>query len=104
MFLDGIKKFPKSAVLNINYAFFLREWKNQKDAKVLAKLKEAQSMQPYFDEQFVIFRYTKLLEEFSTEAVRENGRLDTISFYSYNNYFDKFCDEIELTTEYFIDF
>lgn len=67
MYRTGIQKFPTNSYLRITYAFFLIEKMNKKQ-EALAELSAAALLNPPFDEQFVIYRYKKMSEEFGDTA------------------------------------
>ena len=62
MYSQGIKKFKKSVKLRIAFAFFLLERLNDKK-KALEELSVAINLKPSFDEEFLIYRYKKLIQD-----------------------------------------
>lgn len=71
MYRAAIIRFPDSPTLKIQYAIFLLSMMdNKKDA--LIQLKLASLQDPAFDEQFVIFRLTKQINE-SQDTVSDGG-------------------------------
>lgn len=79
MYFYGLKKFPNNTSLRISYAFFLIEKLNMKQ-QALQELNTAEQNKPPFDEQFVIFRYRKIIEDEIAESKNEgNGGLDVVS-------------------------
>jgi PAS domain S-box-containing protein len=62
MYINGIKKFKNSCKLRISYAFFLLERISNKK-KALDELVVAENLKPEFDEQFLIYRYKKMIED-----------------------------------------
>lgn len=62
MYRVGIQKFPNSPALRIQYAYFLIEKLNKKQ-EALNELNQASAMHPTFDEQFIIYRNKKYMEE-----------------------------------------
>lgn len=55
-YINGLKKFPNSVSLRMNYAFFLLELMKSK-TKALEQLEICEKGKTDFDEQFLIFRY-----------------------------------------------
>lgn len=56
IYISGIKKYPKSTYLRLFYAFFLLEQFNNKQ-KSLEQLMIAETQNPNFQQQFLIFRF-----------------------------------------------
>lgn len=71
MFRMAIQKFPNSGSLRILYAFFLIENLGKKE-EALQELTYAESLKPTFQEQFIIFRHKKLIEEFNSDSMQSN--------------------------------
>jgi len=63
MYRIGIQKFPSCTALKIQYAFFLMD-KMHKKNEAISELSNASQFNPPFDEQFLIYRYLKLSEDF----------------------------------------
>ena len=85
MYFYGIKKFPNNTSLRISFAFFLIEKLNLKQ-QALQELTHAEQNKPPFDEQFIIFRYRKIIEdEFSESKNEESGNLDIVTEISFQN-------------------
>lgn len=59
---QGIRKFRNSARLRITFAFFLIERLNNKK-KALEQLIVAETLNPNFEEEFLIYRYKKIIDE-----------------------------------------
>lgn len=89
MYLNGIKKFKNSCKLRISYAFFLLERMNNKK-KALEELIVAENLKPDFDEQFLIYRYKKMIEDSLDDNMNnENGgqnNLDIVGMIAYENH------------------
>jgi len=86
LYQNGISRFPNSASLRIFYSFFLLEkMKNKQQA--LLELTNAEKYNPRFDEQFIIYRYKKIIEETSSELGDGEGNLDVVSNIAYQNHF-----------------
>lgn len=86
LYQTGISKFPNCTSLRISYAFFLLERLNKKQQANL-ELVNAEKYAPKFDEQFIIYRYKKLIEENSSEGSEHDENLDVVSNIAYKNHF-----------------
>src|SRR5688572_1601869 len=86
MYTAGIHKFPNDNTLRISYAFFLLE-KMHSRQQALQELTKAEQSMPALDEQFVIFRYKKLIEDEITEKQKEGQTgLDVFSEVAFQTY------------------
>ena len=92
LYQSGISKFPNCTSLRISYAFFLLERLNKKQQANI-ELVNAEKYSPKFDEQFIIYRYKKLIEEQSTEVGEAEENLDVVSNIAYKNHFNQ-CNKI----------
>lgn len=86
LYQNGISKFPNCTSLRISYAFFLLERLNKKQQANI-ELINAEKYSPKFDEQFIIYRYKKLIEEQNTEIGETQENLDVVSNIAYKNHF-----------------
>jgi hypothetical protein len=59
------------------------------------ELSNAEKYNPKFDEQFIIYRYKKIIEETSSEVGEGEGNLDVVSNIAYQNHFTQ-CMKISL--------
>jgi len=84
MYRIGIQKFPTSTFLKIQFGFFLLERLNKKN-EAMQELNLAQKFNPTFDEQFIIYRYKKIIEDYGDHNMSEGqrGNLDIVSKYAY---------------------
>jgi hypothetical protein len=95
MYSYGIKKFPNNTSLRIAYAFFLLE-KMQSKQQALQELSQAEQNKPPFDEQFIIFRYKKIIEDEIAESQAEGqGGLDVVSESAFQNHLRQLQANIE---------
>ena len=86
MYAQGIKKFPSDTALRISYSFFLLE-RMQSRQQALQELTLTEQCKPPFDEQFIIYRYKKIIEDEIAESQNEGqGGLDIISENAFNNH------------------
>ena len=86
MYLYGIKKFPNNTSLRISYSFFLLEKMHSKQ-QALQELSQAEQNKPPFDEQFIIYRYKKIIEDEIAESQNEGtGGLDVVSEIAFQNH------------------
>ncbi len=86
LYQNEISKFPNCTSLRISYAFFLLERLNKKQQANI-ELINAEKYLPKFEEQFIIYRYKKILEEQSSEVGDSEENLDVVSSIAYKNHF-----------------
>ena len=84
MYRQGIQKFPTCTSLKIQYAFFLMERMNKK-AEAIAELTQASMFNPPFDEQFVIYRYKKMSEDFGESTNDGSAGMDVVAKFAYDS-------------------
>lgn len=106
MYTAGIKEFQNSAKLRIAYSFFLLErMKNQNRA--LEELEIAQQLKPQFDEEFLIYRYTKMINETMGDGNKEaevKEEVDVVVMIAFQNA-KKLCVEfIKQASQHHKDF
>lgn len=90
MYQLGISKFPTCVFLRMSYAIFLRErLKNKKQC--LIELANAEKYKPKFDQEFLIYRYQKIVLDTpeEKEEIDEESNLDVVASMAYNNYFNQ---------------
>jgi hypothetical protein len=88
LFQNGISRFPNCSYLRIFYSLFLLDkMKNKRQA--LIELTNAGMYNPRFDEQFIIYRYKKIIEESSSEIEEGEGNMDIVSNIAYQNHFNQ---------------
>lgn len=87
LYQSGISKFPNCTKLRISYGSFLIDRMNKKQ-QGLIEFGGAEKYSPSFEEQFVIFRYRKIVEESSIDIGGEyEENLDVVSNFAYKNHF-----------------
>lgn len=87
LYKEALRKFRSNPSLRINYAFFLAETM-QDLVNAQKQLRKAQLYHPKFDEEFVIFRYCRILEEKMTVSKHQSTvGIDRVSLIAYENYF-----------------
>lgn len=64
LYREGLKKFPDSTSLKIQYAFFLMERMNKK-AEAFQEFNQASNYNPPFDEQFIIYRFKMMHDDYA---------------------------------------
>jgi hypothetical protein len=90
MYQLGISKFPTCVFLRTSYAIFLRErLKNKKQC--LIELANAEKYKPQFDQQFLLYRYRKIVLDTpdEKEEAQIESNLDVVATMAYNNYFNQ---------------
>jgi len=79
MYTDGVKKFPTNTSLRIAYAFFLID-RMQSKQQALQELLQAEQTEPNLEEQFIIFRYKRIVEDEIVESITEGkNNLDVVN-------------------------
>ncbi|EGR29894.1 PAS domain S-box family protein [Ichthyophthirius multifiliis] len=94
IFQNGLKKFPNCTKLRISYAFFLMERFKNKREKSFQQFKIAEKTKPSFDEQFIIYRYKKILNE-NLDQINENddeGENDIVKIIAFDSHIQQ-CEE-----------
>ena len=82
LYRDGITRFPDSASLHISFAFFLLEYMGSKHL-ALEELRYAETTHPLLDEEFITYRYKRMIEDEMVEGINEDGTLDVVSIMAY---------------------
>ena len=100
LYQEALYHYPNSTELRISYAYFLQDTvKNKKLA--MEQLQIASLFNPYFDEQYTIYRCMKLIED---SLSQENASLDLISNIAYINYLNQFKHGIKKITNLYLEF
>ncbi|CAD8162069.1 unnamed protein product [Paramecium octaurelia] len=104
IYFNQIKKFPNEINLRIRYAFFLLDNMKQRQ-QALNELIQAETLSPSLDNDFVIFRYKKIIEEEMNTAQNETfGNLDFATEIAFQNNMRQFQNKIERATLMHMDF
>jgi len=104
LFSEGVKRFPNSSSLHIAYAIFLNDRINDKNMAI-NELNAAEKSYPQFDEQFLIYRYRKILEDETADMEETSGSgLDVVSMLAYENYLRQFKEAIEKSAYLHMEF
>jgi len=86
LFKKGLVKFPKCTFLRIQYALFLLEKMKNKNW-ALRQLMKSEKKNPSFAEQFLIYRFKRVIEEEMTESAgNDSANLDIVSALAYQNH------------------
>lgn len=86
LYKRGIGKFPYCISLKISYAYFLMDRMKKKQFANL-EFSNAEKYGPSFDEEFIIYRFKKLIEENSSDDSENEENLDVVSNIAYKNHF-----------------
>ena len=87
IYINSIRKFPKSHALRLDYATFLQsKLKNRRDA--LEEIHNAYKIGPNFDHQFMLYRLQKLIELELQES--EHGGVDYLTSHNLKTQFADF--------------
>lgn len=62
MFVEGLKKYPSCTKLRLTFAFFYME-QYENNSKAYEHFTKALSTDPSFGEQFIIYRFRKIIGE-----------------------------------------
>jgi len=102
---EGVAKFPKDVSLRISYAFFLFEKMHNKQ-QALQELLQAELHKPTLDEEFIIFRYKKIIEDEIAESKNEanQGGMDVVSEMTFLNHLRQIQANIEKSTLLYMEF
>jgi len=104
MYFFGIKKFPNNTSLMISYAFFLLEKMHTKQ-QALQELTQAETNSPAFDEQFIIYRYKKIIEDEIAESQNEGqGGMDVVSEVAFQTHLKQLQANIEKSSLLHMEF
>ena len=82
-------RFPDCTKLRLSYAFFLIERMKNKN-KAYEQLMLAEKGKPAFYEQFIIYRYQKIIKDNLDEAEESNA--DIVSLIAFDNHI-QLCEE-----------
>lgn len=75
IFVLALTRFPACIQLRINHALFLLD-KMKSTQQALQELVLAEQEKPYIDEQFMIYRYKKMIEDQMVESRKNQGNND----------------------------
>ena len=103
VFQNSISKFPLETKLRIFYAFFLISRLNKKK-QASNELIIASNYPMSFEDEFIIFRYKKILEEYIASDGDDDENLDMVSNLEYTNYYKSFKNSIMKVSSLYIDF
>ncbi len=87
IYTQGMKKFSGNTTLRIAYAFFLLDKMHSKQ-QALQELIDVEQKNPSLDEQFIIYRYKKIIEDDIAESQQneqKGGGLDVVNEMSFQN-------------------
>ena len=107
LFIQGTTKFPTCTPLRLTYSFFLKERMNNRTLAI-NELLAVEKCRPPFDEQFIMYRYKKIIEDEMTELQSDNqsgtGALDVISMIAFDNYLRQLKESIEKAALFHMEF
>lgn len=93
MYKLGIKKYPTCTRLRLSFAFFQLERLKNKN-KAYEELTYAQKTDPTFEEEFIIYRFKKIIRE-NLENAGEDNTTDLIELIRFDNHIS-LCEEAML--------
>ena len=92
MFLYGIKKYPQCTKLYLSLAFFYMEKMNNKNKAYEYFTKALVSTDAWFGEQFIMYRFRKIITEKLEENKEKDEETDLIELIRFDNYIS-LCEE-----------
>ncbi|CAD8125808.1 unnamed protein product [Paramecium sonneborni] len=100
-----IRRHQNNVKLRINYAFYLLDFLKQKQQS-LNEFNQIEFLSPSLDNEFIIFRYKKIIEEEMNIMQNEsiNGNQDIASELAFQNNMRQFQNKIERATLMHMDF
>ena len=103
VFQKGLAKYPNSTSLRISYALFLWDrFKNKNQS--LQEFSIAAKYNPPFDEQFIIFRYKKIINEEEESKHQSEEALDVVSGIAYESHYKQCHSNILKAANLYMDF
>ncbi len=101
----ALRLYPRCAILRIRYAFFLLEYMENIRA-ALRQFSKAESMDLAMDEDFVIYRYKRILQEGQSDGSYKGGSagMDLVSMIAYDNYFRQCKKNLERAAHLHMEF
>ena len=106
LYTKGIKHFKKAVTLRIAFAFFLLEKMNDKKS-ALEELTIAENLKPSFEEEFLIYRYKKIinntLNDRRSEDVKEE-EIDVVDIIAFETHLKTCIAFIKKSTEFHKEF
>ena len=103
VFTNGLIKFPECISLRISYALFLFHHQKQR-IKAKKELEKAETQNPSFDLQFIIFRYKKLIHEERESKHESEVTTDAVSLVAFEFHFLKYQMNIVKAARFFLEF
>ncbi|CAD8075781.1 unnamed protein product [Paramecium primaurelia] len=104
IYFNQIKKFPNEISIRIRYSFFLLDYLKQRQ-QALNELIQSETLCPSLDNEFIIFRYKKIIEDEMNQVQNENlGNLDVATELAFQNHMRSFQNKIERATLMHMDF
>ena len=103
LYIIGLYKFPNSIHLRLNYSIFLYQLYKQK-LKAKQELESSLNCNPSLNQQFIIFRYKKMISEDLDTNQNQSEILDVVSSIAYETYYRQLHNEILSVAKLFIEF
>lgn len=85
MFQLGLRKYPTSTKLRLSYAFFHLERTKNKN-RAYEEFVRAEKTNPGFSEQFIIYRFKKIIKENLEDEEDEENNADLIELIRFDNH------------------
>lgn len=90
----SIKMFPLCTIIRIHYSHFLLDQMGNK-REAMKELNECIKFKPSLDQQFMVYRYKRLIGDSLIEGGKESGGYEYISAMNYESAFKKCKNNIE---------
>ncbi|CAD8075777.1 unnamed protein product [Paramecium primaurelia] len=104
IYFNQIKRFPNEIALRLRYSLFLLDLMKQRQ-QALNELIQSETLCPSLDNEFIIFRYKKIIEDEMNQVQNENlGNLDVATELAFQNHMRSFQNKIERATLMHMDF
>ena len=104
LFNYSINKFPDSIELKFAYSLFLLK-KLKKRKKAAEFLSSIKTLSPSIEEEFIIFRCNRILEDNLSDLHEDdNENVDIVKELKFRNYYKNFIDLIEEASSLYITF
>lgn len=104
LFLEAIARFPKSNSIRLAYALFSIEVMNNQST-ALEELATVEMMAPSFEEQFLAYRYRRIIKEsLLASKTDDSDRINISAVMAYESHYSLLKEKIEKTTILHVQF
>ncbi|KRX01055.1 hypothetical protein PPERSA_00803 [Pseudocohnilembus persalinus] len=103
IYVSALSRFPACILLRINHALFLLDTM-MATQQAMQELEIAVNEKPYLDEQFMIYRYNKLMEEQMVEQRKNQNKSEVAMELNSDSHIKEFMKLIEISASDHSDF